>query len=228
VRTAPLIRRGRAVSGEIGAYLERLIQTELTPGSRLPTERELAERLDVSRTSVREALRELEQRRLIARSPGRGTTVLPRSDNAQALDGLDAGSAEQDDVAELRMLVEPQIASLAAQRATDTDLVLLEQTLAASHAGLTPTESLELDIRFHLQLAAAARNPLLVSLCGLTNTWVHDVRARSHATRPGRRSSVEWHRTLYDAVVAGDSEAATEAMIDHLSTVARLVEGAAP
>jgi DNA-binding FadR family transcriptional regulator len=154
VRTAPLIRRGRAVSGEIGAYLERLIQTELTPGSRLPTERELAERLDVSRTSVREALRELEQRRLIARSPGRGTTVLPRSDNAQALDGLDAGSAEQDDVAELRMLVEPQIASLAAQRATDTDLVLLEQTLAASHAGLTPTESLELDIRFHLQLAA--------------------------------------------------------------------------
>ncbi|MFL6061080.1 MAG: FadR/GntR family transcriptional regulator [Marmoricola sp.] len=221
--TAPLIRRGRAVSGEIGAYLERLIATDLAPGARLPSERELAERLDVSRTSVREAMRELEQRRVVARSPGRGTTVLPPSEAARTLDDLGRNAAEHRDVAELRLVVEPQVAGLAALRATDTDLVVLEQTLAASHAGLTPTESLELDVRFHLQLAAAAHNPLLVSLCGLTSTWVRDVRARSHATRAGRRSSVEWHRRLYEAVLAGDSDAATRAMTDHLGAVARLV-----
>src|SRR5690242_13550480 len=61
----PPIRRDRAVSGEVGAHLERLTR-ELRPGDRLPPERELAEALAVSRTSVREALHELEQRRLIA------------------------------------------------------------------------------------------------------------------------------------------------------------------
>lgn len=220
---APMIRRSRSVSGEVGAYLERLIAAELAPGDRLPTERILAERLDVSRTSVREAMRELEQRRLIARSPGRGTTVLAPSDAARELGGLEIGGAEQADVAELRLVVEPQIAALAAARATDTDLVLLERTLADSHAGLTPAESLALDMRFHLELAAAARNPLLVSLCDLTNTWVADVRARSHRTRAGRRSSVEWHRRLYDAVAAGDSDAASQAMVDHLGAVSALV-----
>ncbi|MCW2756054.1 MAG: lutR 1 [Marmoricola sp.] len=223
MQDAPRIRRGRTVSGEVGAYLERLIASEFTPGDRLPTERALAERLEVSRTTVREALRELEQRRLIARSPGRGTTVLASSAAARALRALTVEGAERADVAELRLLVEPQIAGLAAARATDSDLVLLEQTLAASHAGLTPAESLRLDVRFHLELAAAAGNPLLVSLCELTNTWVEDVRARSHATRVGRRSSVEGHRRLFDAVVAGNVDAATTSMVDHLQAVAALV-----
>lgn len=220
---SPLIRRGRTMSGEVGAYLERLISTELRPGDRLPPERALAERLDVSRTTVREAMRELEQRRLVERSPGRGTTVLAPPEAARELGSLDAGGAEHADVAELRLLVEPQIAGLAALRATDTDLVLLEQTLAASHAGLTPAESLALDVRFHLELAAAARNPLLVSLCELTSTWVHDVRARSHTTRAGRRSSVEWHRRLYEAVAAGDAEEARRVMVAHLEVVSTLV-----
>jgi GntR family transcriptional repressor for pyruvate dehydrogenase complex len=225
VGDAPRIRRGRTVSGEVGAYLERLIANELSPGDRLPTERELAEQLDVSRTTVREAMRDLEQRRMIARSPGRGTTVLAPSESARELAALAAEHAERADVAELRLLVEPQIAGLAAARATDSDLILLEQTLAASHAGLTPSESLAMDVRFHLELAAASRNPLLVSLCELTNSWVEDVRARSHATRAGRRSSVEWHRRIFDSVVDGDAEAATLAMVEHLKTVATLVAG---
>lgn len=221
---APLIRRGRSVSGEVGAYVERLIDTELAPGDRLPPERELADQLHVSRSSVREAMRELEQRRRIERAPGRGTTVLAKPRTAEQLAReLSLDAAEQADVAELRLVVEPQIAGLAASRASDADLVRLEQTLAAAHAGLTPAESLALDIRFHTELAAAARNPLLLSLCELTNGWVHDVRARSHATRAGRRTSVDGHRALLAAVSAGDSGAATRTMVEHLSDVARLV-----
>ncbi|MFC7483260.1 FadR/GntR family transcriptional regulator [Luedemannella flava] len=219
---APPVRRDRAISGEVGAYLERLTR-DLRPGDRLPPERQLAETLAVSRTSVREALRELEQRRLIARSPGRGTTVLAPPAAADALTELAGDAAEQADVAELRLLVEPQIAGLAARRATDTDLVVLEQTLTGSHAGLTAAESLDLDMRFHLQLAAAAHNPLLVSLCDLTNTWVRDVRLRSHRSRAGRRSSVRWHHRIYQAVAAGDEAAARQAMTDHLAAVATLV-----
>jgi GntR family transcriptional repressor for pyruvate dehydrogenase complex len=218
-----VIRRSHAISGGVAAYLEQLIETDLSPGDKLPTERGLAESLGVSRTSVREALRELEQRRLITRAPGRGTVVSAPSDAAVALTGLAGTDPEQADVAELRMLVEPQIAGLAAQRATAADLIRLEDILAASHAGLTPTESLTQDMAFHQQLAHASGNPLLASLCSVTNEWVTEVRSKSHASRAGRRSSVEGHRELYLAVAAGDPARATQAMVAHLAEVARLV-----
>ena len=221
----PSIARPRSISGEVGAYLERLIATEMSPGDRLPPERELAESLDVSRTSVREALQRLEQRRLVDRRPGRGTVVLAPDSRVRTLaDDLDPGARERADVAELRALIEPQVAGLAAVRASDADVVLLEQTLADSHAGLDPQESLALDLAFHAQLAQASGNPLLTSLCDVVAGWSHEVRRRSHTTRAGRRSSVRWHRTILDAVVDHDAEAATAAMAEHLAEVARLVE----
>lgn len=219
------IPRPRSISGEVGAYLERLIETDLAPGDKLPPERELAETLDVSRTSVREALQWLEQRRLVDRRPGRGTVVLAPDHRVRNLaDELDPGARERADVSELRTLIEPQVAGLAAARATDADLVLLERTLADSHAGLSPEESLALDLAFHAQLAHASGNPLLTSLCEVVAGWSHDVRRRSHTTRVGRRSSVRWHRAILDAVAGHDAEAATTAMTEHLAEVARLVE----
>lgn len=223
--TVPSIPRPRSISGEVGAYLERLIETELRPGDKLPPERELAESLDVSRTSVREALQLLEQRRLVDRRPGRGTVVLEPDRRVRALaDELDPAARQRADVAELRAMIEPQIAGLAAARASDADLVLLERTLADTRAGLSPEESLALDLAFHAQLAHASGNPLLTSLCDVVAGWSHDVRRRSHTTRAGRRSSVRWHRTILDAVLAHDADAATAAMAEHLADVARLVE----
>lgn len=218
------IRRGRTLSGTTAAYLEKLVTSELRPGDRVPPERVLAENLEVSRTTIREALLELERRRLVSRTPGRGTVVLPRPRSATAmLETLTDDDAEQANVSELRMLIEPQVAGLAAGRATVPDLLLLEEILAATHSGLSPAESLRQDVAFHVQLARASGNPLLVSLCELSSRWVHDVRARSHATREGRRSSFEWHRRIYRAVEGGEADAARQAMADHLADVARLV-----
>lgn len=219
-----VIRRGRTLSASTAAYLEGMITNELSPGDKLPPERVLAENLEVSRTTIREALQELEQRRLLARTPGRGTIVLPRSANATAILETMADDAEQDHVAELRMLIEPQVAGLAADRAIESDLVSLEDILASSHTGLNPAESLEQDVAFHLQLARAARNPLLVSLCQLSSGWVQNVRARSHATREGRRMSFDGHTQIFQAVQNSDHEAAAAAMTDHLAEVARLVD----
>ncbi len=218
------IRRPRSISGEVGAYLERVV-AELEPGARLLPERELAESLSVSRGAVREALAELERRRLVDRRPGRGTIKLAPDSRVRTLaDALDDDAAARADVAELRAVIEPQLAGLAAARATDTDLSLLEETLAASHAGLSPEESFTLDLQFHGRLARASGNPLLVSLCDVVGTWSADVRRRSHATRAGRRSSVIWHRTILDAVAVHDADAAAAAMAKHLAEVARLVE----
>jgi GntR family transcriptional repressor for pyruvate dehydrogenase complex len=226
VESNPLSRWSQPVSAKVGAYVENLIDSQLMPGDHLPPERELAALLNVSRGSVRQAMDVLEQRRRVARTQGRGTVVLPRPDIAARLaQGLDGDRAVAD-VAELRELVEPQIAALAASRASSADLVRLQEILAASHAGLTPAESLALDEQFHLRLASASANPLLHSLCALLNAGVHEVRARSHRTRAGRRSSIVGHRALFDAVADGDAERARQAMVDHLGEVERLITGA--
>lgn len=229
MQPSTVVRRRRSVSGEVGAYVEQLLESELSPGDRLPPERELAALLHVSRTSVRAAMSEFERRRRVERVPGRGTTVMPRPPACAELERqLELETPELADVAELRMVIEPQIAGLAAARAAESDLVLLEQALADAHAGLTAGESLKMDERFHGRLAAAAGNPLLLSLCDMTSGWVRDVRSRSHYTRAGRRSSVEWHRKLFAAVAAHDQAAATQAMIDHLHAVAQLAAEATP
>jgi GntR family transcriptional regulator, transcriptional repressor for pyruvate dehydrogenase complex len=222
-------RRPMTIAGEVGAYLEQLLQTGLQPGDRMPTERDLAESLGVSRDSVRSAMRDLEYRGRIERTQGRGTTVLPAPEEARQI-GPTLARSERNmrDVADLRALVEPHIAARAAAWAQPADLVLLHRTLDDSHSGLAPGESLGLDAQFHLQLAAAADNPLLHSLCSLMNDWVHDVRARSHRTRAGRRASVIGHRAILAAVEAGDPVAAHDAMSAHLADVDHLIrEGSA-
>jgi GntR family transcriptional repressor for pyruvate dehydrogenase complex len=220
------MHRGRTLSAATAAHLGTLVLDDLQPGDKLPPERTLAEDLAVSRTTIREALQELERRRLVSRTPGRGTVVLPRPEEASALldhhrDDLDHRAEH---VAEFRTVVEPQVAGLAASRAGEADLLTLERILAATHAGLSPEESLAQDVAFHVQVARTSGNPLLVSLCELSSGWVQDVRARSHSTSEGRRSSFEWHERILDRIREHDVAGATRAMADHLADVAHLVE----
>ncbi|WP_232549713.1 FadR/GntR family transcriptional regulator [Propioniciclava soli] len=223
-----VLPRPRSISGDVAARLERHIATDLSPGDRLPPERELCTTFGISRATLREAMHALEGRGLVERRPGRGTTVLappPDALGVQFVATQGASAAEIAHVVELRRTVEPAVAELAARRATDLDLALLEQTLLESHAGLTASEALELDIRFHEQLAAATGNPLLASVCEAMNHLVHDVRLRSHVSRSGRRNSIEGHHRLYACVAAHDAAGAKQAMLTHLGEVADVLAG---
>lgn len=224
----PLARRSPTISVTLAAHLERLIATgELAPGQRLPGERELAEQLAVSRATLREAMFELESKHLIERRPGRGTVVVEPSAEQRDLQELTAaalGGAENADAAELRLVVEPSVAGLAARRATPANLLQLQDVLAASEPPLTAARSVEVDLEFHLLLAQAARNPLLVTLHGLMTEWTLPVRRRSHATKAGRAHSLAGHRAIYAAVAAHDAEAATAAMREHLTDIHTLLK----
>jgi GntR family transcriptional repressor for pyruvate dehydrogenase complex len=218
-------RRPLSVSAEVAAYLEgRITSGELRPGDRFPAERDLAQSLSVSRASLREAMRELENKGLVERRPGRGTVVTePPREVDELLRELAETRQEQRNVSELRRLVEPGIAGYAALRAHPSNLLRLEDVLRQSNENLTLAESMRLDLEFHSLLAQTAQNPLLTTLLTMSSRWTEDVRRHSHATREGRRISVEGHRAILEAVAAHDQAAAEEAMRRHLDDVRTLI-----
>nr|WP_240188699.1 FCD domain-containing protein [Nakamurella flavida] len=221
-----MLHRSQNISVSLAAHLERLIATgALPPGSRLPAERDLARTMSVSRASLREAMHELETKNLIERRPGRGTTVLERSAAVEELLGLSGGASVRDNAAELRLVVEPSVAALAATRATASNLLQLQEVLDRTTPDLRATRSLELDIEFHLLLAHAARNPLLTTLHTLMTEWTMEVRRLSHSTARSRRHSAQGHAEILRAVRAQDAGAAREAMERHLDDVRGLIEG---
>ncbi|MBD0860673.1 FadR family transcriptional regulator [Gordonia sp. zg691] len=216
------VRRSTSIGAEIVAHFEQLISSgELAPGTRLPSERELATSLNVSRTSLREAMHELEVKNMVARRPGRGTIVTEPHGQANDLyERISEAERTLRDVAELRETIEPRFAELAARRITDSTLIALEDVLAKTRLPMTQQESIELDISFHMLIAQASQNRLLVALGTLANEWTASTRALSHADSPARRLSHEGHHRIYLRLRERDAEAARQAMLDHLSEVA--------
>ena len=222
----PVLRKTTSMSAEVAAYLEREIASRgLKPGDKLPTERELAATLSVSRATVRSALQDLESKHLLERTQGRGTIVAaPPAEVSELYARLANVESAQQDVAEMRGAMEPLVAELAALRSSAADLIQLQDVLAGSNEHLSPEEALRLDIQFHTLVAQAARNQLMTTVLTMTSSWTSEVRLRSHSTTEGRRLSIEGHRHILDAIQASDATAAGIAMRDHLAAVAILIK----
>jgi GntR family transcriptional repressor for pyruvate dehydrogenase complex len=208
----------------------------LPEGARLPRELELAESFGVSRGVARECLRSLEERGLVRVKHGSGATVRPASewdmlnpDVIAAVLGGEQGARLLGDYLECRRLLEIEAAGLAAQRATQADLVALAETLermtaaAVQNAGGPSAEDRfhDADVAFHRAVIHATGNHAL----GRMTEPVH--RALAAARRPLARPehrlerSLPEHRRILAAIADRDSEAAREAMRDHLLTVER-------
>jgi DNA-binding FadR family transcriptional regulator len=220
-----VLRKTASMSAEVAAYLEREIASRgLKPGDKLPTERELAATLSVSRATVRSALQDLESKHLLERTQGRGTIVAaPPAEVSELYARLASVESAQQDVAEMRGAMEPLVAELAALRSSAADLIQLQDVLAGSNEHLSPEEALRLDVQFHTLVAQAARNQLMTTVLTMTSSWTSEVRLRSHSTVEGRRLSIEGHRHILDAIQARDATAAGIAMRDHLADVAILI-----
>lgn len=213
------------VGDEVSAYLERQIALgELAPGQKIPPEREIADTLGVSRSSVRDAMQELAHKGLVERRRGRGTVVLDsRAGTSRLYGAMEEAERSVAQAIDLRQAIEPAIAERAAMRATPASLLQLKRALDASHPGLSSSEAVRHDYEFHLLIAQAAQNPLLAMLITTTEEWLGDVRRTSHSTRAGRSAAVAGHRRIYDAIAANDPAAARTAMVDHLTEVSRFM-----
>lgn len=191
-------------------------------GDRLPSERELAERLGVSRPVVREALMVLQNRGLVRTRHGAGVFVQARNQGTGAFAvHADAGPFE---VIETRRLLEGEIAALAAQSITDGQLAELEAILPRiGDTSLDNAAREQADRAFHIAVARATGNEVLVDLVG--NLW--DMRYRSalceyyfrRAREAGIQPPMDEHRLVLEALRARDPDRARQVMRDHLTHV---------
>jgi len=198
------------------------------PGEALPTERELAASLRIGRAALRTALRQLAAEGLVSTLPGRGggTTVLAPERAARAAAGrIQAARASAlEDVVDVRTALEPLAARRAAERATRREQGQLE-AVVADHAD-TIDAFTTLDTRFHIAVARASGNRLLLALVERARedffAWANDLwfrldlQARDDAQAELDQSIAE-HRPIVDAIVAGDAGGAERLMRAHVA-----------
>ncbi|HEY4189940.1 MAG TPA: FadR/GntR family transcriptional regulator [Candidatus Limnocylindrales bacterium] len=201
----------------------RIVRGELAVGEILPEQGELSRLLGVSRTVIREATKVLAAKGLVESRSKRGTVVLPRSD-WRLLDpdvlawvtesGLDPEFVQ--DTFEVRRIIEPAAARLAAERATPEELAAIEAPFEAMAAATDEASYVEADTRYHAMLVAATHNEHLVQLVAAFGPALQAglrVTTRQGWDWPGFvSSSIGPHREVLDAVVARDPDRAAAAM----------------
>jgi GntR family transcriptional repressor for pyruvate dehydrogenase complex len=227
------LRGGRALSvpDRLSVDLERVIlDGSLSAGDRLPSERELCELLGVSRVSVRQALHELEARGLIDRRRGRGTIVLSAADGAgdvgsaiaAMLGSVSSTTLELARIMELRALIEPPIAALAAARVTERDIEQLRQLVEEMEAEQDLVRYPDLDRAFHQAIAVDTHNPLFTQLTDLIAVQIAPSRRRTLQTVARREASSAAHRRIFEAIARHDAVAAESEARAHVETVLRI------
>ncbi len=209
---------------EVFSQIHELIkQGRLKARDQLPSERELAETFKVSRTSVREALRTLESQGLIVSKTGMGNFVVDLP--VEALVGplarllIDEKKALAD-VFELRKLIEPHIAALAAERATATDVAKLKKIVAKQTEAVSRGETgVEADAELHLCISRATQNQALQKLVSGLMEMLSRSREESLQTDKRRASSIATHRRIIAAIEKHDRSKARSEMLRHIEQV---------
>jgi GntR family transcriptional repressor for pyruvate dehydrogenase complex len=218
-----LARRAR-IPEQLAQELEKLLQDGVwEPGVQIPPERELAQRFGVSRASVRDALRILELHGWLEIRQGEGTRV---ASSARGFGGrLRTRLHEPTFVAELfelRRILEPAVAALAAQRAEGQDLEKLEKVLLEQRQATRDLHKfLEFDLGFHRALAETTHNTLLVEVLQLLVVELRQTRLSATARQFRPANTLREHQRILGAIQQRDPEGARAAMLAHLSTVER-------
>ncbi|GEM84511.1 MAG: GntR family transcriptional regulator [Meiothermus sp.] len=216
--------RPARIPEKLAKDLEQLLQDGVwRPGDLLPGERDLASRFGVSRSSVREALRILELHGWVEIRQGDGTRVAHPSESFGRR--LRSRLHEEDFIAELfevRRILEPAVAALAAERGDKQAIERLEALLAQQKAAKGDLyQFVELDMDFHKTLAEMSQNTVLSEIVVLLAAELRQTRLSATAKRFRPETTLAEHSDILEAIRSSDPEMARKAMLAHLSTVER-------
>jgi len=198
-------------------YIE---SAKLQPGDLLPAERDLAERLGVSRATLAQALVALEVLGVIDVHHGTGAVLRHRASVASVIKGLREHQSRLPDIVEARSTLEVRLAALAAERRTDEDLAAIDRALGTMREEIDDGgRGAQGDELFHQAVTTAAHSPVLAQLMAFIGEMVLETRLESLG-QPGRpEQSLESHRSITAAIRGQDPTAAAAAMQRHIELV---------
>ena len=217
------ISKSAVAEGIVAQLLSMIREKKLRSGDKLPPERELAVMMDVSRPSLREALRTLSVMGVIELRHGSGiyVTALEPARLVEHLDfvfSLDDSTYLQ--LFETRKVLEPPICALAAQRISDEEMVQLEECLSRSRMGLTNYEAyLQAELDLHEIIVIAARNPLLQRFMSSLRSLGEASRKRTIMLPGVVEQTIQDHQSIIQALREHQPEVAYRAMLVHLEHV---------
>jgi GntR family transcriptional repressor for pyruvate dehydrogenase complex len=219
--------RKNKVYEEVAQQIERLILKKLRPGDKLPSERELAETLKVSRSSIRDAIRGLELRGLVEPRQGAGTIVRETSAEPLVNPFANALKRRQEMVSELldfRKMLEPTLAARAATHASADEISEMEEILQRQDAKQSQGEpAVAEDAEFHYSVALASGNSVVLKVLDIIMDLLRDTRERSLQVEGRPQKSLAGHRRILAAIKRHDAEGAKSAMRRHIEDVEEIV-----
>ncbi len=222
---------GRLYEKIVEQIEKRVVDGDLRAGDKLPSERELAIQFGVSRTSVREAMKALSLSGLIELMPGRGTFITDQTSRAlrHSLNLMfQLGKMDTDKyLIELREILEPEIAAIAASRATPDDLAAMRDALQTMDQSMDDVSAYaEADLDFHLAIAESAHNPIILSLLDSLIGELREQRFRSANVEGALHRGQPNHKAVFAAIEKGDAEAARLTMLKHMKQAREDIEEA--
>lgn len=211
----------------ISEEIEKMVvRQEFKPGDRLPSENELAQRLGVGRSTVREAIKALVSRNILEVHRGSGTFVCEQTGLVQDPLGLRFQPDKKRlglDLCEVRLMIEPEIAALAAQKATEEEILQMQELCEAIEEKVRRNENYgQLDQQLHTLWAECSRNSIMPNLVPIFNQAIPlfiDITRRTLQIQ-----SLQTHQAVVAAIRARDPEAARRAMHAHLEDNRRIIE----
>jgi GntR family transcriptional repressor for pyruvate dehydrogenase complex len=223
------IHSGRLYEQIVAQIEQRILDGELRPGDKLPAERDLAEQFGVSRTAIREAMKALVQSGLVKIHPGRGTYVTDSTSMVvrHSIDMLVRVGNETGikDLVEVREILEPEIAALAAIRANREDIEAMENAVKAMDQAMDdPDTYIEADLDFHLALAQGSNNALIPVLIDSLVDLLREHRKRAASVDGGLERGQPFHKIIMEAIKSKDANAARKSMRAHLEQVRKEIE----
>lgn len=212
--------RTTLVQSVAGQLISLISEGHLKPGDRLPSQQELTEKMQVGRSTIREALRSLATMGLVEMKPGRGTFI--KRMDAQTIIRPDLLALMIDEslterLLEARQIIEPEIANLAAQRASDEDLATIREVLSKCEEAIEAGQPVyRLSVEFHRAVTEAAHNEVLLMFMDSILRLLAE-RGFLLERKPG---FVEWelesHRGVYEYIIERDGRRARIVMARHI------------
>lgn len=220
------VRRNK-VYEDVARQIERLILKKLRPGDKLPSERELAELLSVSRSSIRDAIRSLELMGMVEPRQGAGTIVCEISSSSVTNPLANALKRKEEHISELldfRKILEPPLASRAATHASPDEISEMDDILKRQEAKLRSGETaIAEDSEFHYAIAMASGNSVVLKVLDILMDLLRETRERTLQVEGRPQKSLAGHRLILSAIKRHDPEGAKAAMRRHIEDVEEMV-----